>query len=119
MAVTVGEVIGLPEVQRGEPEVLSAGGWAAPIRWLNRGDVADLPSLLQGGELIFTTGVGLGRDPERFLKGLADAGALGLVIELGSAMPSIPESLPGLADKLDLTLVALHRRIKFVDVTEV
>lgn len=119
MAVTVGEVIGLPEVQRGEPEVLSASRWADPIRWLHVGDVADLPSLLQGGELVFTTGVELGRAPERFLRGLADAGALGLVVELGTALTSIPTSLPAVANELDLALVALHRQIKFVDVTEV
>lgn len=119
MAVTVGEVIGLPEVQRGDPEVLSASRWADPIRWLHVGDVADLPSLLQGGELVFTTGVGLGRAPKRFLRGLADAGALGLVVELGTALASIPSSLPAVANELDLALVALHRQIKFVDVTEV
>jgi PucR family transcriptional regulator, purine catabolism regulatory protein len=119
MAMTVGEVIALPEVQRGEPETLSAARWSEPIRWLHVGDVADLPSLLQGGELVFTTGVGLGRAPKRYLQGLADAGALGLVVELGGAMSAIPPALPVLARSLDLALVALHRRIKFVDVTEV
>ena len=117
--MTVGEVIGLPEVQRGEPEVLSAARWSDPIRWLHVGDVAELPSLLQGGELVFTTGVGLGRAPKRYLRGLADAGALGLVVELGNAMTSVPPSLPALARDLDLALVTLHRTIKFVDVTEV
>ena len=83
MAVTVGEVIELPVVQRGSPEVLSTGRWSEPIRWLHVGEVADLPSLLQGGELVLTTGVGLGRAPRRYLQGLADAKALGVVIELG------------------------------------
>lgn len=117
--MTVGEVIDLPEVQRGEPEVLSDRRRADPIRWLHVGDVADLPAMLQGGELVFTTGVGLGRAPKRYLQGLADAGALGLVVELGRALPVIPTSLPALARELDLALVALHRQIKFVSVTEV
>lgn len=119
MAMTVGEVIELPEVQRGDPEILSRSRWSEPIRWLHVGDVADLPSMLQGGELVFTTGVGLGRAPKRYLQGLADAGALGLVVELGSAMTSIPPSLPAFAHELDLALVTLHRQIKFVSVTEV
>ena len=119
MVMTVGEVIGLPEVQRGDPEVLSSSRWSDPIRWLHVGDVADLPSMLQGGELVFTTGVGLGRAPKRYLRGLAHAGALGLVVELGRAMPTIPAALPALAHELDLALVTLHRQIKFVSVTEV
>jgi purine catabolism regulator len=118
MAVTVGEVIELPIVQRGSPEVLSKGRWSDPIRWLHVGEVAELPSLLQGGELVLTTGVGLGRAPRRYLQGLADAKALGVVIELGAAMPSISNSLATLARELDLTLVVLHRKIRFVEVTE-
>ena len=119
MAMTVGEVIELPEVQRGDPEILSDRRLSDSIRWLHVGDVADLPSLLQGGELVFTTGTGLGRAPKRYLRGLAAAGALGLVVELGRALPVIPSSLPVTARDLDLALVALHRQIRFVSVTEV
>jgi purine catabolism regulator len=118
MPITVGEVIDLPVVQRGHPEVLSACRWSEPVRWLHVGEVADLSSLLQGGELVLTTGVGLGRRPRRFLQGLADAGALGVVVELGTALTSVSESLSSLAKELDLALVALHRQVKFVDVTE-
>ncbi|BBX17853.1 PucR family transcriptional regulator [Mycolicibacterium duvalii] len=119
MAVTVGEVVELPVVQQGEPEVLSARRWSDPVRWLHIGGVADLSSLLQGGELVLTTSAGLGRAPRRYLQGLADAGALGVVVELGGASTRLPPSLAVLADELDLTLVVLHRQIRFVDVTEV
>ncbi|MGP4055473.1 PucR family transcriptional regulator [Mycobacterium sp. 4D054] len=119
MAVTVGEVVELPVVQRGSPEILSRCRWSEPVRWLHVGGVADLSSLLQGGELVLTTGAGLGRTPTRYLQGLADAGALGVVVELGARMPALPASLTALAGKLDLALVVLHRQIRFVDVTEV
>lgn len=69
MAVTVGEVVELPVVQQGEPEVLSARRWSDPVRWLHIGGVADLSSLLQGGELVLTTSAGLGRAPRRYLQG--------------------------------------------------
>ncbi|BBX71198.1 PucR family transcriptional regulator [Mycolicibacterium psychrotolerans] len=118
MPVTVGEVIDLPVIQRGNPEILNASHWSEPVRWLHVAEVADLSSLLQGGELVLTTGVGLGRDPRRFLQGLADAGALGVVVELGTALTSVPDSLSTLARQLDLALVVLRRQIKFVDVTE-
>ncbi|KWX67978.1 PucR family transcriptional regulator [Mycobacterium sp. NAZ190054] len=119
MAVTVGEVVELPVVQRGSPEILSACRWSDPVRWLHVGGVADLSTLLQGGELVLTTGAGLGRTPRRYLQGLADAGALGVVVELGATSTPFPGSLTTLAKKLDLTLVVLHRQIRFVDVTEI
>ncbi|UXA19399.1 PucR family transcriptional regulator [Mycobacterium sp. SMC-4] len=119
MAITVGEVIELPVVLHGGPEVLSSRRFSEPIRWLHVGGVADLSSLLQGGELVLTTAAGLGRAPRRYLHGLADAGALGVVVELGTAAARLPESLTTLAHQLDLALVVLHRQIRFVDVTEV
>lgn len=119
MAVTVGEVIELPVVQRGSPEVLSACRWSEPVRWLHVGGVTDLSSLLQGGELVLTTAAGLGRAPRRYLQGLSDAAALGVVVELGRTPTTLPDSLTTLAESLDLALVVLHRQIKFVDVTEV
>lgn len=119
MAVTVGDVIELPEVQQGRPEILSSCRWSAPIRWLHVGGVADLSSLLQGEELVLTTAARLGRSPRRYLQGLADAGALGVVIEGGSASARLPDSLASLARSLDLALVVLHRQIRFVEVTEI
>jgi purine catabolism regulator len=118
MPLTVGDVIDLPVVQQGLPQTLSRRHWQEPIRWVHVGEVADLSSLLQGGELVLTTGVGLADGPRRYLRGLADAGALGVVVELGATLPAVPDAVTALAERLDLALVALHRPIKFVDVTE-
>src|SRR5690606_3636649 len=118
MALTVGEVIGLDVVQRGRPQVLSSGRWDEPIRWVHVGDVPDMSALLLGGELVLTTGTALSTAPEVYLRGLADAGALGVVVELGTAMHEVPQSVTDLARSLGLALVALRRQIKFVDVTE-
>jgi PucR family transcriptional regulator, purine catabolism regulatory protein len=118
MALTVGEVIGLPVVQQGQPAVLSPCRWDEPIRWVHVSDIADLSHLLQGGELVLTTGAGLARSPRRYLQGLSDAGAMAVVVELGTALSSVPDSVTAFAKSLNLALVALHRQIKFVDVTE-
>lgn len=118
MSLTVGEVIGLDVVQRGRPQVLSSGRWDEPIRWVHVGDIPDMSALLLGGELVLTTGTALNTAPEVYLRGLADAGALGVVVELGTAMHEVPQSVTDLARSLGLALVALRRQIKFVDVTE-
>src|SRR5689334_3979959 len=117
MALTVAEVIDLPVVRAGDPEVLSRRRWEDPVRWVHVGDVADLSPWLQGGELVLTTGAALHEAPARYLRGIAEAGALGVVVELGAAGP-LPASASAIADDLDLVLVALHHTIRFVEVTE-
>jgi len=118
MSLTVGDVIALPVMQRGAPTVLSSARWDQTVRWVHVGDVADMSTLLQGGELVLTTGAGLAAAPVRYLEGLAEAGALGVVVELGTTVSSVPDAVVATARRLDLALVALSRQIKFVDVTE-
>ena len=118
MVLTVGEVVALPVIQQGAPTVLSSCRWDEPIRWVHIGDVADMSALLQGGELVLTTGAGLASAPHRYLQGLAEAGALGVVVELGTAVSSISDSVAEFAEAQDLAMVVLQRQIKFVDVTE-
>ncbi|WP_163798415.1 PucR family transcriptional regulator [Mycolicibacterium sediminis] len=118
MALTVADVVALPVVRRGDPEVLSDSHWGDEIRWVHVGDVADLSALLQGGELLLSTGAALRRTPRVYLQSLADAGALGVVVELGPSLPAVSATVAAMAKDLDLALIALHREIKFVEVTE-
>lgn len=118
MPLTVGEVIALPAVQQGDPEVLSAQRWTETIRWVHGSDLADLSSLLQGGELVLTTGKALARHPRKYLRGLADAGALGVIVEVGTQIPALPAGVGAIADELELALVVLHRTVRFVEITE-
>jgi purine catabolism regulator len=118
MTPTVADVVALPVMQRGEPEILCARGFQRPVRWVHVSDVADLSNLLQGGELVLTTGSALRRAPRRYLERLAAVGAVGVVVELGADATPLPRSVSGIAEAVDLALVALHRQIKFVEVTE-
>lgn len=118
MPLTLAEVLDLPVVQRGAPEVLSARRWQDTIRWVHGSDLADLSTLLQGGELVLTTGAALARAPRRYLQGLADAGAVGVIVEVGTQVPALPAGVGRIAERLDLALVVLHRTVRFVEVTE-
>ncbi|MGC7332147.1 PucR family transcriptional regulator ligand-binding domain-containing protein, partial [Mycobacteroides abscessus] len=102
------------------PQVVGGGSLDRPVRWVHVSDVADLSGLLQGGELVLTTGGPLA-DPDactRYLGGLFAAGAAGVVVELGTSLQAIPSGVAREADKLQLPVIALHRKIRFVDVTE-
>lgn len=116
MQLTVAEVIALPVIQAGDPEVLSAQRYQQPIRWVHVSDVADLSALVQGGELVLTTGAALRDSPRRYLRRMADAGVIGVVVEVGAA--PLPDGLGAIAAEFGLALVALHRQVRFVEVTE-
>ncbi|MGW0039948.1 PucR family transcriptional regulator [Gordonia sp. NPDC003376] len=118
MSITVRDVLGLPELQRGDPVVLSDRRIDDTIRWVHVGDVPDLSGLLTGGELILTTGASLANWPQRYLQGLSSSGAVGVVVELGSAVPTLPDAVTQLARDAGLALIVLRRSVRFVDVTE-
>ncbi|WP_349270126.1 hypothetical protein MPNTM1_00873 [Mycolicibacterium parafortuitum] len=118
MPLTLAEVVALPVVQRGRPDVLSARRFHDTIRWVHVSDLADLSTLLQGGELVLTTGAALAGSAREYLRGLADAGALGVVVEVGTVVPELPPDVGAIAEHLDLALVVLHRTVRFVEVTE-
>ncbi|AOW93826.1 PucR family transcriptional regulator [Rhodococcus sp. WMMA185] len=120
MQPTIAQILTLPVLRAGLPEVLGGGNLERPVRWVHISDVADLTDLLQGGELVLTTGQPLADEDTRarYLVGLAKAGAAGLVVELGTHLVSAPPDLAAKADELELPVVALHRQIRFVEVTE-
>ncbi|MCX2929502.1 PucR family transcriptional regulator ligand-binding domain-containing protein [Mycobacterium sp. CVI_P3] len=120
MQLTLSEILDLPSVRAGDPEVVCSGPMDQPVRWVHVSDLADLSGLLTGGELVLTTGQALA-DPARrdaYLPGLADAGATGVVIELGLHIDALPESVRAIGLALSLPVIVLHRPVRFIDVTE-
>lgn len=122
MALTVRDVLALPEVAKGRPQVVAGhGGLDHPVRWVHISELPDIAELLDGGELILTTGIALpasAAELRHYVEELASAGVSGLVIELGRAFQHIPSSLSATADRRALPLIALEREIQFVSVTE-
>lgn len=120
MQPTIREVLALPITQSGDPVVLLDGHLDRPVRWVHVSDLADLSDLLEGGELVLTTGQALADPRTRagYLPGLAEAGAYGVLIELGTHIDAIPDDVLAAGAALDLTVVALRRTIRFVALTE-
>ncbi|WP_432094938.1 PucR family transcriptional regulator [Streptomyces sp. bgisy100] len=120
--ITVRRALELPALRRGLPEVVASEEQLdRPVRWVHAGEVPDIASLLKGGELLLTTGLGLGTRPadqRGFVRTLADRGIAALVVELGGSFTELPGALLEAARSCDLPLVQLHRRVPFVTVTE-
>ncbi|MCB0942730.1 MAG: PucR family transcriptional regulator ligand-binding domain-containing protein, partial [Mycobacterium sp.] len=120
MPLTLREILELPVVRAGDPELVCDGPLDNPVRWVHVSDLADLSGLLTGGEVVLTTGQALTDAARRddYLPGLARAGAVGVVIELGLHVDRIPDSVLEGGRGLALPVIVLHRRVRFVDVTE-
>jgi purine catabolism regulator len=85
-------------------------------------ELADAAHLLQGGELVLTTGVALPAEPAllaRYALDLAAAGVSALAVELGRRyVGALPGVLVRAAADSGLTLIAFEREVPFVEITE-
>ncbi|GHA11331.1 PucR family transcriptional regulator [Streptomyces echinoruber] len=120
--ITVGRALELPTLRSGLPEILvGADALHRPVRWVHAGEVPHIASLLKGGELLLTTGYGLGARPadqRAFVRTLAERGIAALVVELGPRFTRLPAAIVDTARAAGLPLVQLHREVPFVTVTE-
>ncbi|WP_306323965.1 MULTISPECIES: PucR family transcriptional regulator [unclassified Streptomyces] len=120
--ITVRRALELPGLRSGLPEVVAGGErLLRTVRWVHAGEVPNIASLLKGGELLLTTGYGIGTRPAEqraFVRKLAERGIAALVIELGQRFSRLPSALVETARTAGLPLVQLHREVPFVTVTE-
>jgi len=119
---TLAEVLALPEFAAAAPEVVHGDPASCVIRWVHSSEVYEMGSLLQGGELLLTTGLGLHGHSRRaqaaYVDALADAGLSALALELGRTFGEIPAPVLEAARRRDLPLIALHRVVPFVTLVE-
>lgn len=122
MPTTVADVLALPEVAEGAPQVLAGHDRLDRlVRWVHVSEISDIAGLLQGGELLLTTGVALPEATDRlggYVQELAAAGVSGLVLELGRRFAEAPRPLVRAAERAGLPLVVLRREVRYVRVTQ-
>ncbi|MGW6010091.1 PucR family transcriptional regulator [Streptomyces sp. NPDC055210] len=122
-ALTVADVLALPVLAAGRPEVVAgATRLDRPVRWVHITELTDPASFLKGGELVLTTGMPLPEDPagvRRYVDELADVGAAALVIELVRRYHRPPGPLIQACRVHGLPLVTLAEDVNFLEVTQV
>ncbi len=91
------------------------------VKWSHVLEVQDLDSLINGGELILTTGVGLQLDlmtQFHYVKKLIDRQVSCLCIEIGPYFEEIPEEIIKLADFHAFPIIIFEKKVRFVDITQ-
>ncbi|MFV2101272.1 PucR family transcriptional regulator [Micromonospora sp. LOL_024] len=120
---TVRQVLALDPVRHGAPRLVAGEARLdRPVRWVHVAEVPDIATLLGGGELVLTTGIGLPADDaglRAFIGDLAGVGVSGLVVELGRRyLTGVPRVMVAAAERHGLPLVELRRATPFVRITE-
>ena len=123
MLPTVARVLDLEVMRRGLPQVVAgAAHLERPVRWVHVSELPDVAGMLQGGELVLTTGIALPEDRDglaRYVRELDEVGVAGLVVEFGRRyFDSLPRALVHAAEQRGLPLIVLRRELRFVAVTE-
>ncbi|MFD0771527.1 PucR family transcriptional regulator [Bacillus sp. CGMCC 1.60114] len=101
--------------------IAGKAGLCRTVKWLHIMEIPRIGNLLNGNELILSTGVGWKGDKEVFLsllKEFIDANAAGLCIELGMYMTDVPQEIIELADCHDFPLIVFYHEVRFVDITQ-
>jgi purine catabolism regulator len=122
MSVTLRQVLDLDVLRKaGARVVAGADGLDRPVRWVHIAEIPDIAELIKGGELLLTTGIGISPTAaaqRRYMTEIADAGAVGLVVELGRMFTSIPPGMVQVAQQRGFPLIALERETRYIEVTE-
>jgi purine catabolism regulator len=120
--MTVRAALALPPIRRGQPELVAgASALERPIRWVASGDVAWIARDLKGGELLLTTGLGIGRrarEQRDYIDALCERSVAAVAIELGEVLQEPPRALVEHAERRGLPVIALRRGVPFVEITE-
>lgn len=118
--LTVGDILSRPHFKNAKV-VAGEEGLKSLIRWVHIMEVTEIGHLLNGNELILTTGLGWkesGNTSLSLLQQLIDKNASGLCVELGTYIPSIPEEMIQLANEHNFPIIVFTDQVRFIDITQ-
>jgi PucR family transcriptional regulator, purine catabolism regulatory protein len=117
--LTVGDIAALPELTLS----VAAGpdGLGNEVRWLHVSELADPTPWLEGGELLMTTGLGIGgtgRTQREYVRRLSQHGLAGLAFGTGFGFPEAPPALVAEADAVDFPVLTVPYEVPFIALTK-
>lgn len=120
LQLTVKEILERPLFRNAEA-IASEDALNRTVKWVHIMEVTQVGHLLNGHELILSTGIGW-QDDEMlsvsFLQQLIDSGASGLCIELGIYAKQPFDRMKELALQAHFPLIFFHEQVRYIDITQ-
>ncbi|MDQ3823655.1 MAG: PucR family transcriptional regulator ligand-binding domain-containing protein, partial [Actinomycetota bacterium] len=98
-----------------------ASGLDAEISWLHVSELEDPTQFLEGGELLLTTGLGVGElasAQRAYVRRLARHGLAGLGFGLGLGFADVPPAIADEADRLGFAVLTVPYEVPFIAITK-
>lgn len=94
-------------------------GMENTVRWVHIVEDSEVPDFLHGNELIFTTGIGhIGNDwLKEFVVSLRDKGAVGLVVNIGPYISSVPSQVIVFCEQNGFPLFTIPWKTRIIDIS--
>ncbi|GAA1260446.1 PucR family transcriptional regulator [Kitasatospora nipponensis] len=92
-----------------------------PVRWVHTSELDDPTPFLEGGELLLTTGIKLGKSSkslQAYVHRLADAGVVGLGLGVGLSHTEVPQPLVEAAAQRGLPLLRVPEPTPFIAISK-
>jgi len=119
MALTVQDILNVPGLAL---RPLAGEAYAdRPVRWVHLSELEDPTPWLKGGELLLTTGGGIGTSPTKqraYVRRLVEAGLAGLGFGLGFGFEKTPKALIAAAEEAHFPLFEVPYPVPFIAITE-
>lgn len=120
MAITMANLCQNCENTYGMKLMAGANGLDNYVRWVHLIEDRDVPNFLHGSELVFVTGIGQQSSNDSwlfdFVKKLFDKKAVGLVVNIGPYICTIPKEVMNFCEENNLPLFAVPWSVHLVDI---
>jgi purine catabolism regulator len=117
--LTVRDIVSLPGL--GLTVAAGARSLDRELTWIHVSELADPTPWLEGGELVATTGLGMGASAaarRSYLRRLARHGLAGLAFGVGLGYDSVPRELVAEGEQLGFPIVVVPYEVPFIAITK-
>ncbi len=117
--LTVQDIVAMPGL--GLAVVAGGDGLGREVRWLHASELADPTPWMSGGELLLTTGLGMGATAKRqkeYLGRLAEHRLAGVGFGLGFGHEQVPGALVREADRLGFPILTVPYEVPFIAISK-
>lgn len=119
MAITLSQLCANAEKNYSMKLMAGQAGMENTVRWVHIVEDSEVPDFLHGNELIFTTGIGhAGNEWLRsFTVSLRDKGAVGLVVNIGPYISSVPSQVIVFCEQNGFPLFTIPWKTRIIDIS--